>query len=116
MGILPEFEGNAVHDRSPPWANNSQKTQLSEADIEHFLCDAHHLRELQYVLAPTGQGWAFHLSLLLASIHSQVKALKAQGKTALPDEDLASLTARYDVILDQGLKQNPMPLPDPAKT
>jgi transposase len=49
------------------------------------------------------------------SIHSQVKALKAQRKTTLPDEDIAALTARYDAILDQGLKQNPMPPPDPTK-
>lgn len=106
MGILPEFEGKAVHDgwRSYPGY-----------DCEHFLCNAHHLRELQYVLEQYGQGWPFHLSVLLVSIHSQVKALKAQGETTLPDEDLAALTARYDAILDQGLTQNPMPPPEPTK-
>ncbi len=93
----------------------SISTCYQSYDCEHFLCNAHHLRELQYVLEHTGQWWAFHLSGLLVSIHSQVKALKAQRKTTLPDEDIAALTARYDAILDQGLKQNPMPLPDPTK-
>ncbi len=106
MGILPEFEGKAVHDGLQSYQGY---------DCEHFLCNAHHLRELQYVLEHYNQWWSFHLSVLLVSIHSQVKALKAQGKTAVPDEDLAALAARYDAILDQGLKQNPMPPPDPTQ-
>lgn len=104
MGILPEFEGKAVHDG---WQS------YQGYDCEHFLCNAHHLRELQYVLEHDDQWWAFHLSVLLVSIHSQVKALKVQGKTALSDEDLAALSARYDAILEQGLQQNPIPPPDP---
>ncbi|NJM99943.1 MAG: IS66 family transposase [Phormidesmis sp. RL_2_1] len=106
MGILPEFGGKAVHDGLQSYQGYN---------CEHFLCNAHHLRELQYVLDHYGQGWAFHLSVLLVSVHSQVKALKAQGKTALPEEDLVALSARYDAILDQGLRQNPMPLPDPTQ-
>lgn len=103
MGVLPEFDGKAVHDG---WQS------YQGYDCEHFLCNAHHLRELQYILEHTGQWWAFHLSVLLVSIHSQVKQLKAHGETALSEEDLAALTARYDAILDQGLSQNPIPPPD----
>ena len=105
MAILPEFEGKAVHDGLRSYQGY---------DCEHFLCNAHHLRELQYVLEQYGQWWAFHLSVLLVSIHTQVKGLKAQGE-AVPDEDLAALAARYDAILDQGLKQNPIPPPDSTK-
>lgn len=100
MGILPEFEGKAVHDG---WQS------YRGYDCEHFLCNAHHLRELQYVLEHYGQWWAFHLSVLLVSIHSQVKAFTAQGKSALSCEALAALSARYDAILDQGFEHNPIP-------
>ena len=106
MGILPEFEGKAVHDG---WRS------YQGYDCEHFLCNAHHLRELQYVLEHTGQWWAFHLSVLLVSIHSQVKAFTAQGKTAMTGEDLAILSARYDAILEQGFEQNLIPPPAPTK-
>jgi len=106
MGILPDFQGKAVHDGLKSYQGY---------DCEHFLCNAHHLRELQYLLEHDNQWWAFHLSVLLVSSHSQVKALKAQQKTALPPEDLAALSSRYDAILGQGLKQNPIPPPDPTK-
>jgi transposase len=106
MAILPEFEGKAIHDGLKSYQGY---------DCEHFLCNAHHLRELQYILEHNHQWWAFHLSVLLVSIHSQVKALTAQGETALPHDDLATLSARYDTILEQGLKQNPMPPPEPTK-
>ena len=56
MEILPAFDGKAVHDG---W--KSYQTY----GCEHFLCNAHHLRELQYILERHGQWWAFHLSLLL---------------------------------------------------
>ncbi len=41
MGILPEFSSHAVHDG---W-----KSYQSYA-CEHVLCNAHHLRELQFIL------------------------------------------------------------------
>ena len=106
MGILPEFKGKAVHDGLRSYQSY---------DCEHFLCNAHHLRELQYVLENYHQWWAFQLSVLLVSTHSQVKMIKAQGETALPPEDLVVLSARYDDILDQGFDQNPMPPPDRTK-
>lgn len=106
MGILPAFGGKAMHDG---WRS------YQGYDCEHFLCNAHHLRELQYTLEHTGQWWAFHLSVLLVSIHSQVKQLKVQGEAALFGEDLAALNARYDAILDKGFELNPIPPPDKTK-
>lgn len=104
MGILPAFSGHAVHDG---W--KSYQTY----DCEHVLCNAHHLRELQYIWEQYGQGWAFQMSLLLTTIHYSVEALKAEGKSALSNPDLAAFEARYQAILDQGLTDNP--LPPPAK-
>lgn len=106
MAILPEFVGKAVHDG---WQS------YQRYGCEHFLCNAHHLRELQYILEHYSQGWAFQLSVLLVSIHRQVEGLKAQGQPALPSGELAAFEARYDALLDQGFEQNPMPSPDPSQ-
>ncbi len=107
MDILPEFDGKAVHDG---WKS------YQKYGCEHFLCNAHHLRELQYMLERYGQWWCFQLSLLLVTIHSQVESLKAQGQQALSSEDLAAFDARYEAILEQGFAENPMPPPPPIET
>jgi len=106
MGILPEFSGHAVHDG---WKS------YQSYGCEHVLCNAHHLRELQYILEHYGQGWAFQMSLLLATIHHHVEAVKAQGKSTLSNPDLAAFEARYQAILDQGLADNPLPPPAQAR-
>jgi len=105
MEILPEFDGKAMHDG---WKS------YQTCACEHFLCNAHHLRELQYILEHYGQWWAFQLSLLLVTIHNQVEALKAQGKRTLPHEDLAAFDARYQAILEQGFAENPISPPSKA--
>lgn len=100
MGILPAFSGHAVHDG---WKS------YQSYDCEHVLCNAHHLRELQYIWEQYRQGWAFQMNLLLTTIHHIVAALKAEGKSALSNPDLAAFEARYQAILDQGLTDNPLP-------
>jgi transposase len=106
MGILPGFDGKAVHDG---W-----KSYQSYA-CEHFLCNAHHLRELQYIWEQYGQGWAVQMSLLLATIHHVVEAVKAQGERALSQPDLAAFEARYAAILAQGWAENPLPPPSAVR-
>ena len=100
MGILPEFKGHAVHDG---WKS------YQGYDCDHVLCNAHHLRELQYLLEQYGQPWTFQMSVLLSSIYHWVETLKAQGERALPPADLAVLEARYQAILEEGLAAHPLP-------
>ena len=100
MGILPEFRGHAVHDG---WKS------YQGYGCEHVLCNAHHLRELQYILEQYAQQWAFQMSVLLVSIYHWVETLKAEGESALPTGDLAVLEARYQAILEEGLAANPLP-------
>jgi transposase len=107
MGILPTFSGTAVHDG---WKS------YQRYDCEHALCNAHHLRELQYILEHYAQPWAFHMSLLLVTIHHQVEAAKAQGQRTLSQQDLAAFEARYQAILAQGFADNPLPPPGQANT
>lgn len=104
MGILPEFDGKALHDG---W-----KSYLGY-DCEHFLCNAHHLRELQFVQDCYEQPWAFQMSLLLVTILRQVQAAQAEGHTALSELQLQAFEARYQAILEQGLAANPPLTPPP---
>lgn len=106
MGILPEFEGKAIHDG---WKSYQKYA------CEHFLCNAHHLRELQYMLEHYDQWWALQMSLLLVTIYCHVEDLKAQGKPSVSDEDLSAFNSRYEAILEQGFAKNPIPPPSPTE-
>lgn len=107
MAILPEFSGKAIHDG---WKS------YQGYDCEHFLCNAHHLRELRYILEHYEQWWAYQLSLLLVSILNEVQAAQAQGQTALPPDQIRAFEERYRAILEQGFAINPMPTSPPNKS
>lgn len=104
MAILPEFRGKAIHDGWKSYAGYA---------CDHFLCNAHHLRELRFILEHYDQWWAYQLSLLLVTILDQVQAAKANGQTALSDDQLHAFKARYVEILAQGFAANPLPTPSP---
>jgi len=104
MAILPEFRGKAIHDGWKSYAGYA---------CEHFLCNAHHLRELRFILEHYDQWWAYQLSLLLVTILYQVQAAKVNGQTALCDDQRQAFEARYAEILAQGFAANPLPMPSP---
>jgi transposase len=98
IGILPVFGGRAVHDG---WASYFQFEHCA-----HALCNAHHLRELQFVMERYEQAWAQDLFSLLLDIKKEVEAAPPQW-TALPPERLAHYEQRYDALLQRGLAANP---------
>ncbi len=104
MQILPQFTGKAIHDGLRSYAGYG---------CEHFLCNAHHLRELQFILERYEQVWAFQMSLLLVTIHNQVEATKGEGHSVLSPEQLEAFDARYETILEQGFEANPALAPPP---
>jgi transposase len=104
MGILPKFEGKAIHDG---WKS------YDDYGCEHFLCNAHHLRELQFIMERYEQSWAFQMSLLLVTILRQVQTAQNQGHTALPPDQLRAFETRYQTIVEQGLAANPHLAPPP---
>jgi hypothetical protein len=55
-GVLPGFDGVAVHDGWKPYR--------TDTNAIHALCGAHHLREL-LAAEEQGQGWASVMSCLL---------------------------------------------------
>lgn len=107
IGILPAFGGRAVHDG---WASYFQFENCA-----HALCNAHHLRELQFVVERYEQTWAQDMFALLLDIKKEVDAAPPEW-TALPPDRLAHYTQRYDALLQCGFEANPPPEhPPPQK-
>jgi transposase len=103
MEILPYFEGKAIHDG---WKS------YQDYQCEHYLCNAHHLRELTFIWEQYQQAWALQMFILLGSIKSAVDEAQATPKQ-LATEALEAFEARYQQLLDQGFRANPPPLPPP---
>jgi transposase len=105
MNILPQFQGKAVHDSWVSYGNYEGCT--------HYLCNAHHLRELTFIWERYQQPWAFQMLVLLGTMKQAVDAAKATGQRALAPEWGLEFEHRYQTILEQGLAANPPP-PSPA--
>jgi hypothetical protein len=105
MGILPSFEGKAIHDG---WKSYQHYT------CEHFLCNAHHLRELMFIWEQYQQAWAIGMLLLLCSIKSQVDEASF-AQTPLAADVLQAFDVCYQTLLEQGFQANPPPAPPPTK-
>jgi transposase len=103
IGVLPGFRGTAVHDG---WASYWQY-----GDCQHALCNAHHLRELTFVAEEMEQGWAQELRELLLEIKQATDAAREQGVAELAADTQRAFEARYDALLEAGLKMNPPPEP-----
>ena len=106
IGILPEFEGKAVHDH---W-----KSYFTFDNCQHTLCNAHHLRELQFVVDQYEQPWAQEMAQLLLDIKGEVDEIPLD-QMSLPAGRLAYFEQRYDELIAQGLKANPPPADPPPK-
>jgi transposase len=104
MDILPNFQGVSVHDGLSSYA---------QYDCKHGLCNAHHLRELVFILERYEQIWADEMMTLLVDIKKLVEAAKADGLDCLTPEQLSNCERRYQELLEKGFKDNPPPLIDP---
>jgi transposase len=107
IGILPHFRGRAMHDH---WSS-----YLTFALCQHAFCNAHHLRELRFIVEQYAQPWAQDMAQLLLDIKVEVEAASPDHR-ALPPARIASYERRYDEILRQGFEANPLPdHPPPRK-
>ena len=75
-GVLPGFEGVAVHDGWAPYRNYQ--------GCEHGLCNIHHLRELQ-AAAEAGHTWPLAMSCLLLTKDAVEQARVADADRLDPD-------------------------------
>lgn len=101
IGILPHFKGTLCHDHWKSYYTYS---------CTHALCNAHHIRELEYAFENDHQKWAKELSLLLIEIKDAVE--KAKGK--LSTDVKQTFRTRYQSLIMMGDIQ--CPLPDKPKT
>lgn len=98
MGLLPGFTGTALHDGLRSYG---------QYDCLHGLCNAHHLRELRFIVECFKQVWAQEMFDLLTQMNQEVKAAKQEGATALEPARITALEQLYGEILDRGFKANP---------
>ena len=96
IGILPVFEGTAIHDF---W-----KSYYKYLGCKHALCNAHILRELTGITENFNQIWSEHMKALLVEIKRSVEA--AGRVLTLPET--TGFEARYDELLILGDKENPI--------
>ena len=99
MGLLPDFEGIAVHDG---WASYGQYA------CQHSLCNAHHMRELIFIVEQYDQGWAKEMIDLLVSMNGSVNLAKDNQLVLLEPCQVSAFEQKYGEILERGLKENPV--------
>ena len=96
IGILPAFMGKAIHDAWSPYYRFE--------DCLHYLCNAHHLRELKFVFDEHKEKWTGRMHDLLLKIHKVVCKHKIDGKTKLSAHRLKVFETMYHQIIIAGKK------------
>ena len=104
IGILPNFEGKAVHDGFKSY---------NQYECEHYLCNAHHLRELVFIHEQLHQSWAEKMIKLLCKGNEIVKQAKLDSKSTLDALEISKFELEFQTIIDSGYKANPEPEIDP---
>jgi transposase len=105
IGILPQFRGRAMHDHWSPY--------LKFESCQHAFCNAHHLRELRFVVEQYDQTWARDMAHLLLDIKVEVEAAPPD-QNSLSLDRIADYEQRFDNLLRQGFEANPPPDPPPT--
>ena len=100
LGVIGEMSGVAVHDGWKPYRHY---------DLDHALCNAHHLRELKAVAVGWDQGWANDLAGLLVEAKHAVEDSRASGLDHLDATTLHSIRVRYGQLVAKGFSLNPAP-------
>lgn len=94
IGVLANSRGWAVHD--------GLKGYFGFETVRHALCNAHHLRELQFTLEQYEAAWAKDMQDLLLNMKRECEADK------LSVVRLRQLEEYYDTILAQGFETFPI--------
>ncbi len=103
IGIFPVFKGTALHD--------SYRSYFQYDAVCNALCNAHHLRDLIFILEQYHQTWAEEMKALLLEIKDAVEAAQPDRDKLFPAQ-IADFETRYDTIVAAGLQVNALPKPD----
>jgi len=93
-GVLPNCSGWAVHDGYKPY--------FGFETVRHALCNAHHLRELQFAVEHYQATWAEQMQVLLLDMKRQCEA------GTLSNTRRNALNHRYEAILAEGFSAFPL--------
>jgi transposase len=100
-GVLPGYSGILVRD-------GYHQGYGHLTDALHAWCGAHLLRDLKdlYEFEEKPQEWAAQMAALLIEARDSARAARAEGKKALGQDVLDSVTSRYRAIAQDGLARN----------
>lgn len=99
-GVVPNCRGWVVHDGFKPY--------FGFETVRHALCNAHHLRELQFLMEQYDVKWAQAMHTLLL----RMKRHCDEMPDGLPTPLIRELEAQFDALLQQGFAETPI-LPHP---
>jgi len=99
FGVIPSFAGTLMHDFWGPYLTYP---------CAHALCNAHHLRELKFVLEELNQAWAGKMKDLLIDMLEFVRNQPPEVES-LTRKEIAPWLRCYRKILKEGYKANPEP-------
>lgn len=104
LALLQQFKGVLVHDGWLPY---------KALQCQHALCNAHHLRELTYLLEEQGQAWAGDMIELLTHASHLDNLQCADGQspnynTKQYQCEVRDLRDLYEAILAQAQTENPV--------
>lgn len=95
INILPRFPGTSVHDR---WASYEHYE-----NCDHAYCNAHLLRDLKFAEEELQKPWAAQMKTVL------LDAYKLSQQKQIHPTETAAIDKKYDLIVQQGIKQEPLP-------
>ncbi len=106
-GVLPVFHGIAIHDCwAPYW----------KYDMEHGICCAHLLRELNGIQENhPEQKWPSYFSKLLLEMKCAKEAALLAGQESMDAARRETLLRRYDRIISTAYRENPEPETIPGR-
>jgi len=104
LALLGQFKGVLVHDGWLPY---------KALACQHALCNAHHLRELTYLLEEQDQAWAGDMIELLTHANHLDNLNCADGKSPSYNSrkyqaEIRELRDLYEAILAQAQTENPI--------
>nr|WP_256452024.1 transposase [Methylobacter sp. S3L5C] len=97
-GLWKNFHGKLVHDH---W-----KVYFSYDGCKHVACNAHHLRDVDYLKKQFQQTWAGEMVTLLVNIKNTLADLPPEQDSLSPGQ-IILFAQQYDGLVKKGLAENP---------
>ena len=96
-GAIPsDLKGGViVHDGFVPYG--------ALGDVDHALCNAHHLRELKALIEIDGEAWAIPMRDMLRDANAAVSKARQAGATALAPGQVQAFEDQYWAAVREGL-------------